>query len=485
MLTVLHGLLLGLLPWGMGVGMLYALLYLPQQWHHGHHLIAIGSGAYLGHVLLAVTMNQLQGRNLSVFSEWLLAWGLLLILCSWVIGQLLCRRNAHAPPQQISTETATPINGFVWLLGGGLVVWLAILLLTTTWELAVRPAVAWDTTWYWTIDTNRFLTWQLSNPEEGSVRIGYLHPTTLHLIHAWSAWVGFTTGSSSWLFLPSFTIYLGSVLTAMGVAWVLSRHILFGLVAGITIASLPLFHSQSTLAGYAEPWIAAGLVATIGLLLMPTRGTGKLVLFGIWLCCAASMSAWKGESLAYSLIAITALGLAATFKLKQRFFGVALMGTLVIGAGILIRKGFELRVFGAPFAWLPDQNLLRLGRRSVNAEFVDSAMLMDNLLNAWIMNSSFSLAILAALSMIIGFVFLIASKRSVSFATYYAVFVSIGAIAFLVLSQGFSEYLLTHAAPDKDTIFSRSSNVGMLSILIAAFAVVCNLRHPPKNQNNT
>lgn len=467
----------------MGAIIVYALIYRANSWHPGHHLVAIGSGAYLGHLILTLIMNQLQSRNLPVFSEWLAAWPIAIILCCWVLGEI-ARQTSKKPGLEIPDNTppykSTEVNKLIGL-GAGL--WLITIVAFVLYENALRPAVAWDMMQYWTIDLNAFLQWQQTNPAEGSVRIGYLHPNTLHLIHIWSAWLGKATGSTTWLLLPSSALYLGTLLSLLGALWALTKSLNVSVVLIIPVASLPMLTTHATLAGYAEPWVAGGMLISIALMKIPTQSITKLAFAPLWLFLIASFSFWKGESLAYTVIAIVAISGAVILSLRQPFLKYGLISAVGILCGILYFQGFDVTFLGGRLAWIPDENLLYLGRRATQLEIVDSLQLASNTYNAWILNGSFRLSVLALFAAIFLFVTLKLKEGKVAAATDYGFLLSILLVAFMVLAQGISEYLLATGNASSDTVFSRASLIALATATFSASLLIGEQLHTGRTKN--
>ena len=472
MTSIVVHLLLGLSPSLMGATIIYALIYRANSWHPGHHLIAIGSGAYLGHLILALIMNQLQSRNLPVFSEWLLAWPIAIVLCCWVLGEIARQTSKKfvveipiIPPKRQPVRVDQIIG-----LGAGL--WLITIVAFVLYENALRPAVSWDMIQYWTIDLNAFLQWQQTNPEEGSVRIGYNHPSTLHLIHIWSAWLGQVTGSATWLLLPSSALYLGTLLSLLGALWALTANLNSSIALVVLVASLPMLTTHAALAGYAEPWIAGGVLISIALMQIPTTGKAKIAFALLWLFLITSFSFWKGESLAYTAMAIVAIAGAVILSLRQSFLKYGLISAVGILCGILYFQGFDITFLDGRLAWLPEENILYLGRRNAKLEIIDSLRLASNTYNAWIVNGSFRLSLLALFGAIFLFVTLKLKEGKVTAATDYAFLLSILLVAFMVLAQGISEYLLATGNASSDTVFSRASLIALATATFSASLLI-------------
>lgn len=477
---MLH-LLMSLLPWLFGVVLLYSLLYQPNRWCPAHHLLVIGSGVYVGHITLALILGQLATRGIPVFSIWLVAWAIFLVVICWIIGKFTSRlskqtHQTHETEKRLNIQTQHSITLLIICA-----TWLLLILGTTIYENAVRPTTAWDSLAYWTLYVDSFLDWQLQGlqPDESPYQVGHLHPSTMHLINIWGAWAANASDASNWLFAPFSLAYVGIVFISTGLIWAQSSNALLGVIAGLVIASLPLVNAHIALAGYTEIWLFSGTLILIALLALPAGSAGKIAVGLGLFTLVVSLALWKSEAIIYSLIGIGAFFMALLTRTRSTMVLVLILATIIFASVVLHSIGFDLDLLGAQIAWLPDENLLRLGRRTGLVQFSSIETIMKNIWVAWTVSSSFSFSVLLTAFCLCAYAWLIFRKKSIGFLAHFSFFLTFGMLAFFFLAPFLSDYLLEYSAPSNDTIFSRSTLVGLPLVFITSVLIGIDLVKNP------
>lgn len=458
-----NGLLLGLLPWGLGVGMLYALLYQPKQWHPGHHLIVIGLGSYIGYMLLALSMYQLQARNLPVFSSWLITWGIAGVTICWVLGQVGRHRYKLIPQDKSFPQRGLNATEPTWLLSI-LAGWLILQLGFVSYEVAFRPAVSWDSMSYWTRYTSNFLQWQHSDPVRGDSTLGWRHPSTIHLLNVWAAYTGQISAGSVFLYVPWLALYAGIVLSATGCAWVLTGKLAFGFISGILLSSSSLITAHISLAGYADIWMAAGLFFSAAALVLAGASWRPMITV-MWIFIAFSLTFIKAAGASYTILLIcVALGACCVCRLQLQWL-IATIVAASLAAGYFFITGVDASIMGYQLTFEPTNSIIRVGHYTGVVDLTKLGPAAANMWFAYFRNASYLLTV---------FIIGIALTSTVlhynfwrHFNPAYTVFLTLGLLLHSIMAQSFSDYFLTHSNPDMDTGLTRFSQGWFLVSLLA------------------
>ena len=453
MMTAFYGLLLGLMPWAVGVAMMYALLYQPRRWHVGQHLIVIGLGSYIGYLLLALTMHQLQARNLPVFSSWLIAWTITGVLICWVMGQLGRRRLmtiTRAKTGMAQERTSTSPKWLIYLLG----FWLAVQFGFMVFEVALRPAVSWDALFYWTRFTSNFLEWQPADPTGGSFRPRWTHPSTIHLLNIWAAHAGQLNHGKTFLYTPWLALYTGLLLTAVGLTIKLSGDLVHGLVVGVLVASSPVITAHVVLAGYADIWLAAGLFFSATVLALITE-SWKPAIAVIWIFIVTSLTSIKSAGISYTVL-LSGVALAAWgVSRSHRKWATTAALVVIIATGYFYTTGFDISISGYRLALNPESGNIKVGRYTGEISFTELGFAAKNAWFAFVYNTSYFTVFLVLLAAL----FSAALHRGVwrQFNPAYTLLLGLALLLHVILAQGFSTYFLTNSSPDRDTGLTRFS----------------------------
>ena len=482
MQTAFYGLLVSLLPWAVGVAMMYALLYQPKRWHVGQHLIVIGLGSYIGYVILALTMYQLQARNLPVFSSWILAWALAGVMICWVIGQLGRYRLRLIPTTETDFGREPKLTGPRWLillLGS----WLIAQVGFVVSEVALRPATSWDSLVYWTRFTANFIEWQQSDPTEGSIRLGRRHPSTIHLLNSWAAYAGQINEGKTFLYAPWLALYAGLLLSAIGLTLKLSGNLALGLLVGILIASSPVITAHAALAGYADIWLAAGVFFSAAILAL-FNVSWKPTIAVIWIFIAISLTFIKSAGISYTVL-LSGVALAAWGVSRSRLkWATMAVLVVIIGIGYFYTTGFDTSILGYRLAFNPDSSSIRVGRYRGEISFTELVVAAHNIWFAFIYNTSYFIASLILLAAFLSVALHYGFWHQ--FNPAYTLILGLALVLYVGLAQEFSGHFLTYSSPDRDTGLTRFSQGWFLvSALLISYIIRAhsNMRNPDQNEN--
>lgn len=451
------------LPWLMGVALVYGLLFRRGAWTSSQHVIAIGCGAYVGYIAVAFIMYGLHSKNLPVFSHWLPAWCILLLIVFFLFGRFISFRSS--PKGQVADENKAhriAITGkWEHALSVLLTLWLLLVISFVTFEVALRPAIAWDTVWYWNQYASQWLSGQLSADEtQVPTSLGHRHPFTVIMINAWSSFSNQSIGIDAFLFAPWLAVYFGTVATFFGLAANSHRSILAGPIVGLIAAATPLLEGQIALAGYADYWLAAGFLCSLAILSLSTQKVtpGPALLS---FCTLLSLTLLKSAGVTYSfLLLIAAVMSALLLKIKPSI----LFGLLLAATGIILyvsKTGFDINIASFRVAYFPNSHIW-LNHYWGGLRLVDWTIILHNLNVAWLKNSSLTLIPLCGLVVM----WVLLSKRKLDFLNFFSLLSLALLTIHIIISQHLSSHFLAYSMPGQDTGLTRFSQIWFFSLLV-------------------
>lgn len=444
----------------MGTLVLYTFYNSASNWRPAHHLIAIGCGSYVGHLTLAFLLYQLQANNIPAFSIGLMLSTFGIILSAATIGFVITKeqsvvnpiRNLGKRELQPTTYLTRRSSQYLLLL---LVAWLTAIISFVAFEVALAPAIAWDTVWYWSRYAGPFVDHQLAAPTEGNVILSQRHPATVHLINSWSTFASQINTNKYWLYAPWLSIYIGVILTGIGICHLVTRNSILSFSLGILLATSAMPEAHAARAGYADLWVAGGIVASIGVLHLAESKSAMPKNLIVWALIATSMIFTKSAGLGYSIILF--LAMAGTFFMLyiSTRWKLLVGATSVLFSVFLLSHGWNTNIFGYEFSYTAEANLLTLSRYSANFPLdVDFALLLNILSSSLVINSSYLLAFAIPLAVLLW-------RRGTSvnpqknLAGTYTGFLTALTFGFLLLSLIISPQVSMNSLPGQDTALTR------------------------------
>lgn len=474
MLTAIYSVLLGCLPWGLGVAILYALLYQPKQWAPGHHLIVIGLGSYIGYMILAIVLYQLQARNLPVFSNWIIAWALTGLLACWVFGQLGRHFFRTAPKNSIYSDFDTKEPKWLIL---ALCTLLLIQFGFVVHEVALRPAVSWDTLLYWSRVVPHFLDWQASDPSQGSINFNQRHPSTIHLLNVWSSYSGQFNRNALFLYAPWLAIYSGILIAGIGFTWTKTRRLVFGLMVGILIASSSILAAHVSLGGYADIWLAAGLFFSAAMLPLATTSWKPLILV-VWIFVTTTLTFIKAAGISYTTLLLALALLAWTMSRCRLSLATIAILTAMIVSVLLYSGVFDLSISGYRITFEPKTHQIILGHYKGVAQLLRADIALQNIGVSLLLQASY---VGAALVLLLTWV---SAMRNYGywrqFSPLYVLLLGSSLFFYGWIAQLFSDHFFLFSSPKQDTGLTRFSQGWFLVCTL----LVCQLIQSQSKQNH-
>lgn len=476
MLDTLTAFVISIAPWGLGVLMLYALFFRRGQWRLEHHLFMIGAAVYIGYVWIALVMAGLQFFTLPVFSGWLLFCITASILAAMVLG-LAVRLNDLQPShgENFAHSAQKPsTTAFERLTEATMMVWLLLISAPTLWEVAFRPAVAWDTMSFWADHGASFLIAQLDNKTSITMS-NQIHPATIKYVGAWAAFSAYER-SADWLYLPWAALYCGLTLTTIGFGKLLSGKWWLGLIVAVVMASSPVIQAHTSLSGYADLWLAYGLFLILTLLSTTAQRKFKPISVYAAMTCMTLISLLflKGNAVAYLMIFLSASLLA--WALTRRHWAVvaALIGFCALTLLWGFSNGIDWSIGGYRITFLPEEGWIALGQRKTMLANNSWLQIITNFWHALIINSSFYLVGILWLALFC--LSLMNNDVRSNWETVTAILLLLGIVGFLATAQNFSKgQFFIHSFPTSDTGLSRFLQLAY-SIAMFLFLAVTSLK---------
>jgi hypothetical protein len=355
-------------------------------------LLAAGEGYLLGALLLG---NALWLAGPVATDGLLWRWGAVLLVLAAALGGLAWRGRAAAsaavtapPPLARSERWLIAAAVAVLVLVGVMIAWQAVLLPTLTWD-AWNAWLAKAKAWHHAgalLPVVDLTAWLQRAPAPVLSTVAAAYPEALPRFVAWVAAAG-----GSWrdghahLAWPVLWFALGAIvagaLRSRGLRWGVA------VAAAGLLLTLPLVTAHAALAGYADLWLAAGLLAA-GHHAARHAATGARRELVLALLFAALLPTIKLEGAVWMLLLVAAIALW-TLPPRRRWAlagGGALLAVLALlllprvvlpvpGLGLVVVQGASITV--------PVVGTLELFWRDVGATVAQSLFLLPNWSLLW------------------------------------------------------------------------------------------------------
>ena len=366
----------------------------------------------------------------------------------------------------------------------------------------MTPLFAWDGLDHWAKNAGEFIPQTLIDEPAVFNRHYSNHPATVVMIAAWTGWSMQFTNTLGWG-TPWLLCMISLCFMTAGFIRSLTGKLTSALLGGVLTATVPLAESHTLIAGYAELWLAAVVIA--GLLLL---GLGLEYQRRSWILTGVLVGglaiAIKNNGPGYALCVWGALVFSwLTYRPKIATLVLLSLGAVAYG---LCAKGFLVDWAGIKIQWNPDtQNLFFAirdklfftGRLSTDVIFPFEGVVINELYSLFA-NQSFSTAVLALL---FGVVAICCPSRttlhqlipltdnggagSSSIGKIGVQPLIIGALlilSMLILSQLFLPYSYNHGLPGSDTGNSRFSLPFILAAIPAAIVMAHTIMKKPRRR---
>ena len=475
MADTIYALAISMTPWALGAAMLYAMLYQPRHWHLEHHLFIIGSAAYMGYLWVALLMAGLQRYTVPVFSDWMLAWMTLSVVVCLGLGTYARLRTARIKPTP--DHQTLPRRGAhresLWFISA-LSLYLLVLSYSVFLDTTMRPATAWDTLIFWADHGHTFLNGQL-NTQSLSQMPAWTHPTTIKYVGAWGAFAVHER-SSSGLYLPWAILYLGTVMVCITLGKMLSGYWWLGMLVGIMTASSPIIQAHASLGGYADFWLASGLVMSLGWLAITYRRIfpNTITLVALTTLILISLAFIKGNGVAYTVILLSVMVVARAVTHWHWGATLGLIFLVTVAVLSMWTVGFDLSIGRYRLSLLPEENLIALGQRQATLSSNSWSQIAQNFYHSWVNNASFYSGV------VVGAVVCVVALLTKNLRSNWLVLTSVLFMIVLTLFYGVGQHLnerqlFAYASPETDTSLSRFSQAIYLAAIMATLTAISTL----------
>lgn len=380
--------------------------------------------------------------------------------------------------------------------------WLLILLLLVLLAAALyvqhtTPLFAWDGLHSWQANAVQFILQNLTD-KPGVFNSYYIkHPTTVVQIGAWAGWSMQLTNTLSWG-SPWLLCMISLCFMVAGFIRALTGERTLALFGGLLTVTVPLAESHTLIAGYAELWLSAVVVA--GLM---SFGLGLEYQKKSWILTGVIMGAMtltiKNTGPGYALCVWGAL-VSVWLIYRPRLTTLLLLPLGVAAYGLLV-SGFLFECAGIKLEWIPAQRYLVFAGRVMVLDIFPIEQVAINEVYSKLVNQSFSTFALVLLFVVVALVYhcrwtpkeagcsaVAETFKRPSTKTVGAQPLIIGALlilTMLILSQLFLPPGYEYALPGRDTGNSRLSLPLILSVIPAAIVVGHAVISNPDDQKAT
>lgn len=431
--------------------------------------LVVGIGYFIGCVVVSVLVYALSFTALYAHAAMILVLTQVTVILTLVAimqrkkNQILVKMHQRLsnPKKKCNYKFLTNWPTICHLIVG---LWLMTCVSFVAFEVVMRPATSWDSVSYWLPAVAHQIDPALRNEV-------HRHPPLLKFITVYS-WMAADLSNCSSLQLISWLLaYLSIIALIISFAYISTKRKLFSLCCGLITSALPMLESLTSLAGYAEIWLALGILAAhMGFHLLAPEGEKANPKSWIFLILSlAAISALKSGGAVYALIIFAAAVLGATTSSESRkksFLLFLLFPTALFGITAL--TGHQTKILGHRFFYDSLTKTLHLNHYSASISTENMAVSLNNLSYALIINASYSFLFLFWLIGIA--IYLVQAYRrrpELSFRVGFPLFSSIGLYFLLFFAQVTSEYFLKHSVSVNDTSLSRASvSWALLTILL-------------------
>lgn len=344
-LTLLHLLLVHLVPWGIGYLLIRNLLSLQGT---GSLTLQLGLGGAASMPLAAASLWLVDASEQSLSMGAAMAALFLLGLTLWLMTFAVKRASGAAALPATDLIQADRIDGravarTISLVLAGLI---ALRLLSLLPDITQRPLFPWDAwkVWAWKarvwFEQKELVSFVSSShwPTADAntyVIDGVNHPNFVSLVFLWSA-LALGEWNDRLIGLAWFLAGCWCCLMTWGLLRFAGLPRVFGWLGVYLLVSLPLVAAHIALFGYADLWVMVYfLVFSVGLVLWARDARWE---FAVVMLLAAVMMALTKDTGGYWAPALV-LAIIAT-RLSVRVFGVALVVVTVL-AGVSVWLGYD------------------------------------------------------------------------------------------------------------------------------------------------
>lgn len=446
-----------LLPWGVGLCLVYSLMGITNHQALSHHLMLSGISFFVGYTSTGLLSGSLYSTGIFQASQIFIVTFFCLLILSMILTKARKILDQPAPSPMQKTFYAVPNQKITWatfFLGS----YLILLLGHQLWEVALRPTTGWDTIKHWSVFAER----ALSSGTETIVTPPPGHPYLVSYIMFWVAYVSETTASPTMLYAPWLYASIALSLMSIGYALNLSGSLNLGLFCAILLTSNPMLSAHTALGGYAEIWLAVSVGCCLCIIRMWFQRPQRM-LIPLTGAILISMAYVKSTSVIYILaiaagLAFSAYSLAGS-NIRRPIS--TLLALMIAAITFVIISADKLPIGGQLLSIDLTNKALALNATLFSlASQPDFLKPFKNLIVASSTNNSYPFLPLVLL--VIAFKYFVNGMNQRTLFDQKAAWIS-SSSTFLILfgllyiGQIFSLYLLTYSGPKNDTSLTRAS----------------------------
>ena len=481
-MDLLIGLMVNLAPALLGVIGLLLFIRGTQTYSKELVFLLIGTGPFFGYVSLALIMAVLLRFGISPFPTLALVLQVGLSAILFWLGTLLnlfhnknvtTKANPRSSPENIMPSSFRKALTIVSIALTGSFL---ILLGHENW---LRPAVAWDTTWYWAIIANHQIEAILSGELVHISHTGH-HPSTISLILVWTGYWSSHLDDFNAVFSPWWLLFFGNTIAAMATAHAVSKNILLTCLTGLLVVVSPVTSAHVALAGYADLWLASSIVLASFMLMFVYQSqchnqTVKSI--SMFVLLATSSLVIKNSGLLYLLVTLMAATLTLLFSKKYYWLlgAAGLASTLIYFYAA--KWGLSVTIFGQRIIYDPSSQISALGDLETFIPNTTLYSIFTNFWEAYVTSSSLGFHVAIAFACTPLIIFLKFKNSDTQAGIGYIFFLT--TIGMLGMAQLSSQYFFSSSQGFGGTGLNRAS------IALNYFAAIALLELFCGNQKST
>lgn len=448
------------------------------------HLTILGSAPFIGYLSLALLTRACEFLGFSWRSEIFVISHFVVLLTACLVGHTIQKKKISSSNNDPRIEKGKYLKiGF----GAFLSCWLLLIIAFVSHESLSRPLSAWDAINYWAPHSEAILQSQLNNLSGYSPDIYHRHPDAIKIIGAYSTLTqelspkAVSVRNAPWLML-----YLGIILFTAGICLRLTQSTILALSSSILVASLPIIESHTALAGYADIWLASGVLICAGMTILAIHAQRVELLITAALLSIALMFI-KSFGIALSAL-MTSLALYA-WMTNPALRDAGPSGVSLFRAAIPFLIGSTLVASFIALMLKSDPYLD--GNSPIQSNFLEHNLLgflshslgaLRMILDAAVTSTSFNILLMSSLLTIFYFFLAYSSQRASWRPTLSIFFVTFFWIPVSTLLM-FSEFLQIHSTIDNDTAITRALITIAPAQLLMALHSISELRRPRNDSN--
>lgn len=448
-------LLSALAPVAFGTTFMAILFKTSTVFPAARSLIILSSGTYLGHMSFVAILYLFPEQPINPFPIWntliVVSWLLLTVFTFFSVS------TKQVQPVFIShlRQTWGSTSATEKLLGTFLLAWLGANVFFITQEVALRPAVAWDSVSYWAQHPLLSLDLLESDSQKAQRGLFQRHPNAGPWLNALSMMTSRNLLTAHFLYASWLLNYIAIVALAAGITLIISKSRLISMIVPLLLSTLPILESHTALGGYVDTWVALGIISAISVFFIATSRLqfGFAVL--IYLLTVFSLLLLKSSLVTYlPIFLLLMITLLASHKTYRKYAYILLL-FFALTAFVAATKGFSITIGDRLITFDPNSWVLKVAwyEGTLTPRYINEAL--QNSSSIFLSNSTYGLTLLVFVASLPALTYLHFIHRARSVPELLNILLSILLILHLLYGMATTTHLMATGSPERDTGASR------------------------------